>query len=108
MFLPNIKCPYCNYHNVVAISGYGSKLSTREKECKKCKKNFYIQIFTTTTKNKEVLDGEISNVNQKIKYLNNQKKKLLMERLIQYEISKKLNDEALEIANEMKRKASMN
>ena len=108
MFLPNIKCPHCGTNLVVAISGFGSELNTREKVCSKCNKPFFVHILVQTTLYKEVRDGEINNYKNRISFLNRQRKKSLAEQLINYEVAQKGNQEALKMAAEMRRKMDLN
>lgn len=108
MFLPNIKCPHCGTNLVVVISGFGSELNTRAKVCSKCNKPFFVHILVQTTLYKEVRDGEINNYKNRINFLNRQRKKSLAEQLINYEIAQKVNQEALKMAAEMRRKMDLN
>lgn len=107
-FLPNIKCPHCGANIVIAISGFGSELNTREKFCSKCNKTFFVHILVQTTLYKEVVDGEINSYKHRIAFLNQQRKKVLAERLIDYETARKINIEALNTAKEMRRKRDLN
>lgn len=107
-FLPNIKCPHCGANIVVAISGFGSELNTREKVCSKCNRPFFLHILVQTTLYKEVMDGEINSYKHRISFLNKQRKKSLTEHLINYEIAQKVNQEALKMAAEMRRKMDLN
>ena len=107
-FLPNIKCPHCGANVVVAISGFGSELNTREKFCSKCNRPFFVHILVQTTLYKEVVDGEINSYKSRIKFLNKQRKESLAEQLINYEIAQGFKQEALKTAEEMRRKGDMN
>ena len=107
-FLPNIKCPHCDVTIVVAISGFGSELNTRTKECSKCGRTFFLQVLVQTTLYKDVVDGEIGVYKDRIKFLNKQRKKSLALCLIEYEAAVKLNEEALKTATEMRRKMNLN
>lgn len=57
-FLPNIKCPHCGANIVIAISGFGSELNTREKFCSKCNRTFFVHILVQTTLYKELWMGK--------------------------------------------------
>ena len=107
-FLPNVKCPHCGANVVVAISGFGNELNTREKVCSKCNRPFFLHILVQTTLYKEVMDGEINSYKNRISFLNKQRKKSLTEQLVNYEIAKKINQEALKMAAEMRRKMDLN
>jgi hypothetical protein len=107
-FLPNVKCPYCGKPTIVAISGFGGRLNNREKQCKYCKKVFYVQILVETTVNKVICDGEIKGLEDRIKFLNKQREELYSDRLVKYEFAQRLNTEAIEITKEMRRKRDMN
>lgn len=107
-FLPNIKCPHCGINIIVAISGFGSELNTREKFCSKCNRPFFVHILVQSTLYKEVTDGEINSYKSRIKFLNKQRKKDLAEQLISYETAQKFNQESLKMAKEMRNKRNMN
>jgi ribosomal protein S27AE len=107
-FLPNIKCPHCGANIVVAISGFGSELNTRKKLCSKCNRPFFLQILVQTTLYKEVMDGELNSYKNRISFLNKQRRKSLTEQLVNYEIAQKINQEALKMAAEMRRKMDLN
>jgi ribosomal protein S27AE len=107
-FLPNTKCPHCGANIVVAISGFGSELNTREKFCNKCNRPFFVHILVQTTLHKEVVDGEINSYKSRIKFLNKQRRKSLTEQLVSYEIAQEINREALKMATEMRRKMDLN
>jgi len=107
-FLPNIKCPHCGHNVVVAISGFGSELNTREKVCGKCNRPFFVHILVQTTLYKEVMDGEINTYKHRITFLNQQRKKNLAEQLVDYEIARKINIEAMTMAKKMRRKRNLN
>ena len=107
-FLPNRKCQHCKANLVTSLSGFGSELNVREKECYKCGKPYFLHAYVTTSIEKTVNDGRIKIWKDRIKWLNKQRKKNLAELLVQHEIAKKINDDALEIAKEMRRKRDMN
>lgn len=107
-FLPNIKCPNCNSPLVVAVSGFGGELNTRQKVCNKCHENFFVHILVQTSTQKEIPDGHINQYKASIKFLKEQRKKTLAEQLIKHEAAVALNREALATAAEMRRKNSMN
>lgn len=107
-FLPNIKCPHCRANLVTSLSGFGSELNIREKECYKCHKPYFLHAYVTTSIEKTVEDGIISGWRHRIKFLIRQRKKTLAEQLIEYEITKEINDKALKMAREMRRKRDMN
>lgn len=107
-FLPNIKCPHCNAHLVVALSGFGGELNTRLKVCNSCHRKFFVHILVQTSVEKEISDGSINEYKRHTQFLKNQRKLALAEQLIKHEIAVKLNREALETATEMRRKNSMN
>lgn len=108
-FLPNTKCPYCGKWNVSAISGFGSELELREKQCRHCKKEFRLVVFSFS-ENMEETDpvSDIRILKQKIKYLKEQKKKTCQQILIEYDNAKRLNDEAMEIARKMRQRNDLN
>lgn len=107
-FLPNIKCPHCGANIVVAISGFGSELNTREKFCGKCNRPFFVHILVQTTLYKEVMDGEINSYKNRIKFLNKQRKESLTKQLVNYEIAQEIKRDALKMATEMRRKMDLN
>ena len=107
-FLPNIKCPHCGASLVTSLSGFGSELNIRKKECSKCGKPYFLQAYVTTSLYKSIEDGQINHFKHRIKWLKKQRKKALAELLIEYEFAKKINNEALEMAHEMHRKRLMN
>lgn len=108
-FLPNIKCPNCNSHLVIAISGFGGELNTRLKLCGKCHKEFFVHILVqTSTSEKEIPDGLVNKYKNHIKSLKIQRKEALTIQLIKHEAAVKLNKEALAAAAEMRRKNDMN
>ena len=107
-FLLNIRCPYCKKPTVIAVSGFAGALCVRHKCCKFCKKEFSVEILTEVSKEKEAEDIDISGLKMRIKFLNKQRKKSYAELLIKYEAAKKINEEAMEMAREMRRKRKMN
>lgn len=108
-FLPNIKCPNCNSPLVVAVSGFGGELNTRQKVCNKCHENFFVHILVqTSTSEEEIPDGRVNEYKNHIKFLQKQRKISLAEQLIKHEAAVALNREALAAAAEMRRKNSMN
>ena len=108
-FLPNIKCPHCTSHLVIAISGFGGELNTRLKFCNKCHREFFAHILVqTSTFEEEIPDGKIKEYKTSIKFLQKQRKISLAEQLIAHEAAVKLNKEALAAAEEMRRKNNMN
>jgi len=107
-FCPNIKCPFCGNHQVVAISGFGSELNIRVKYCKKCDKEFKLLVYVTTCDNSDFTDGDLSAIKSQIKILKENRKKTAAELLIQRDVAIKINEEAMEMAREMRRKRSMN
>lgn len=54
------------------------------------------------------MDGEINSYKHRITFLNQQRKKALAEQLINYEVARKINTEALDTAKEMRRKNNLN
>ena len=107
-FLPNIKCPHCGTSLVTSISGFGSELNIREKECYKCHKPYFVHIYVTTSIEKTVEDGIIKSWKTKIKFLIKQRKNNLTEQLLEYKIARKVNKEALKMAVDMEKKRGMN
>lgn len=107
-FLPNVRCPHCNTPTVVAISGFGAELSIRVKVCTKCHNAFYVKIFTQATKEKEISDGDRRVVIDRIKWLREERRKAYAELLVSSELYRKLYEESLERAREMRNKADMN
>ena len=108
-FLPNVQCPYCGKWVVVAISGFGSEVNSRKKECKFCGREFFVNILVQTDKDMyTVEDGRINCMKGTISRLKNQRKLNYAELLIKYEVAQKINREALRIAVGMKRNAKMN
>ncbi|MCK5186749.1 MAG: hypothetical protein KAR43_06395 [Deltaproteobacteria bacterium] len=107
-FLPNIKCPHCNSPLVVAVSGFGGELNTRQKVCNKCHREFFVHILVQTSTEKEISDGKINEYKRHIKFLNEQRKEALAIQLIKHEAAVALNREALAAAAEMRRKNNMN
>lgn len=107
-FAINIKCPHCGKPLVKSYTGFAGELSNRHHECKYCEKDFYIHILAVTSKSKEIEDGRISGMRRRIKFLNRQRKETYVELLIKHEIAQKINKEALTMAEEMRRKRSMN
>ena len=107
-FLPNIKCPHCTSHLVIAISGFGGELNTRLKFCNKCHREFFAHILVQTSTSEEIPDGKIKGYKTSIKFLQKQRKTSLAEQLIKHEAAVALNREALAAAEEMRRKNSMN
>lgn len=107
-FLPNIKCPHCGKHTVVAISGFGGELNTRDKQCKECKIDFYVHILVTTSIHKQIVDGEVNGLKDRIGFLRREREKSYVGLLTKYEFARKINEEALLMAMDMKKKAGMN
>ena len=107
-FLPNIKCPNCDSHLVIAISGFGGELNTRQKFCNKCHREFFVHMLVQTSTEEEISDGKINEYKNHIKFLKEQRKEALAIQLIKHETAVKLNREALAMAAEMRRKNSMN
>lgn len=107
-FLPNIRCPHCNTHLVVAVSGFGGELNTRKKFCNKCHGTFFVHILVTPSTEVEIPDGYINQYKTSIRFLQGQRRKTLAEQLIKHEAAVVLNREALVAATEMRRKNSMN
>jgi hypothetical protein len=107
-FLPNVQCPHCKKITIVAISGFGGELNIREKVCRHCEKTFTLIVHTSTTIEKEIDDLQLASIRERIKWLKEQRKKTYAERLIAREFAEKLNEEAMEIAREMRRKRSIN
>ena len=106
--IPNVKCPYCKKVHCVLVSGFAGELAIREKVCRFCGKIFYVHMLVTTSKDRPILDGEITNLNYQIKFLRKERQKLYTEKLIRYEQAKKIHEEALEIARAMRKKRNMN
>ena len=94
-FLPNIKCSHCEKPTIAAISGFGGRLNNREKQCKHCKKIFYVQILVDTTISKVICDGEIKKLERRIRLLNKQREETYVDRLVKYEFAARMNVEAL-------------
>lgn len=78
-YLVNVTCPHCQSKLLVAISGFGSELSVREKWCKKCDNVFYTHIMTVTTAEESIRDGQISGVRDRIAYLRRERRRLHFE-----------------------------
>ena len=108
-FLPNIKCPHCGKGNVTAITGFGSTLNSRKKECRFCHGLFYVNILVETSVDTyTVEDGRIRGLQERIRYLKKQRKLSYAELLISYEMARKINEEALKMALEMHKKKKLN
>lgn len=108
-FLPNISCPYCGKKTVTSISGFGGQLSIRGKVCNHCGKEYNLVVYSIAEPNNEFeWDGRIKIYEDRIKYLKQQRKKCLAERLLEHRVYQKLNNETIEKAEEMQRKRSMN
>ena len=73
---PNVKCPNCGKVGCVQISGFASELATREKYCRFCNEKFYVHIITATSKEKEIRDGKVSELKEKIDLLYKQQCKV--------------------------------
>lgn len=109
-FLPNIKCPFCGRVSPYAISGFSGELSVRQKECPKCKREFVMVVYSfgSLPDGEEILDGDISGMRLRIKWLREQRRKTKGQLLLEHNEAKELYDEALEQAREMARKRGMN
>ena len=71
-YLVNISCPHCEAKLLVAISGFGGELATREKECKKCGNPYIVHLISQTSKElypDTIRDGQITSVKDRISYL---------------------------------------
>jgi len=106
--LPNVECPHCKKTGPVQVSGYSGKLAIREKDCRFCGKIFFVHMLIETSKEKDICDGEITSLKQSIKALNKERKKTYLETLIKHNIAKKINQEAINIAEDMHRKRQLN
>lgn len=107
-YLLNTKCPHCKSPLLVAISGFGSELATREKECKKCGKPFYVHLISTTSSEKEINDGEITSAKLRIKYLQDLRKQSLGEMLLRQEALQRLYQDSIIEAQQMRSKSDLN
>lgn len=107
-YLVNVSCPHCKSHLLVAVSGFGSELATREKECKKCGLIFYVHILTSTSTSKEVQDGEISSAKSRIKYLQDLRKQSLAELLLRQETLQRIYQDSIVEAQQMRSKNNLN
>lgn len=107
-FLPNIKCPHCGANLVTSLSGFGSELNVREKQCYRCHKLYFLHVYVIANLHKAILDGDIRQAKDRMKWLRKQRKTTLTELLVEHEFAEKINNEAMEMAREMRRKRNMN
>jgi len=95
--IPNVKCPHCGKVGCVQISGFASELATREKYCRFCNEKFYVHIITATSKEKEIRDGKVSELKEKIIRLSKKRKKIYKELFIMCEGNMSLIEKASRI-----------
>jgi hypothetical protein len=110
-YLVNVSCPHCGVKLVVAISGFGGELATREKVCKKCGDVFIVHLVTQTSKElypDVIRDGQITSVRDRIKYLQSERKRALAELLVKHELCVALYNQSLEDARKMRNKFDQN
>jgi hypothetical protein len=110
-YMVHVNCPHCSKHHVVAISGFGGELATREKFCSKCSKPYYVHLIAQTAETEAetpIVDGEIAGARERIKWLQQQRKKTLAELLIEHEACRELHNQALEMARKMRASADIN
>lgn len=107
----HVTCPHCEAKLLVAISGFGGELATREKNCSKCGDIFIVHLVAQTSKElypEVVRDGQITAVRDRIKYLQSERKKTLAELLVKYEICATLYRESLETTRQMRNVSDQN
>jgi len=92
-YLVNLRCPHCDSPVLCAISGFGSSLSTRRKECSKCGKSYIVQLYASTSPDDSVIvaDGDLSSLTHRMVYLNRQRREAKAALLIKFETARKLN-----------------
>lgn len=110
-YMAHVTCPHCKAKLLVAISGFGGELATREKYCFKCNNSYIVHVIVQTAKDNPddvVRDGQIRSVRDRIKYLQSERKKNLSELLIKHELYAALYKESLETARQMRDKYDQN
>lgn len=101
-YLVNVVCPHCSFTVLCAISGYGGELAVRQKQCKKCGKEFFIRLLATTSIKRDVEDGKISAMKGRIRHLLKIRYQTLGELLLKHESARRLYQEALHVAEKMR------
>jgi len=98
-YMVHVTCPHCTARLVVAVSGFGGELAVREKECRKCGREFSVHILTAVApKEGSISDALLSSMRARIAALNRTRKETLASLLIKHEIAARIYQESLEEA----------
>lgn len=105
-YMVHVACPNCQAKLIVAISGFGGELATREKFCSKCEKPYFVHLIVQTSADlpddQIIRDGQIRSARDRIKWLQEERKKTLAELLIKHEVCQDLYEASLDAARKMR------
>ena len=68
-FMPAVNCPYCGNLAHPEISGWGGKISTRTKYCRRCKREYTLVVYSYADTDNTFTPTKLNQMRRDIKHL---------------------------------------